>query len=1710
MNTHELPGFALSHTVYQGSETLVRRGRQMNDDSPVAVKMTHNENPTPRELGRLRREFDILNHVGHLPGVAKARALLPHGNGLALVLDDLGDTSLQHVLEAGRLDIATTLDIAISIADTLGSLHRLGVIHKDLKPRNVMVSPGPSAPRIIDFGISARISQEVQTALSATALEGTVAYMSPEQTGRINRMLDRRSDLYSLGVMLYEMLTGSLPFPGSDPAEVIHGHLTRVPTPPYLRAPSVPRGLSDIVMKLLAKLPEDRYQTADGLRRDLEVCAAQWAEAAQIEPFPLGRKDISDDLVIPQALYGRKPEVESLLATFGHAQRGDGQLVLISGYSGVGKSALVGELQKPIAQRGGFFASGKFDQVNRSEPLAPVAHAFRDLVRQILATPEAARVSWKAKLLEAVGPNGRLLFDLIPELEIVLGPQPEVQALPPTESRNRFSVLIQRFLRVFAAKAHPLVLFLDDLQWADPASLEMLGVLLGDPESKHLLIVGAYRDNEVDEAHPLVATLAEIRKTTKVVTLSLAPLDLRSTTELCADALRTRPADVAPLAAVIAEKTQGNPFFVIQFLRYLHEERLISFDAQAGRFTWDVDRVREAKVTDNVVELMLGKLSRLAEHTRRALELASCIGHSFDLGTLATIANAKPSKVAADLRDALTEGLVIPLDGDYRLVDASESFASAAEGQKVSYRFLHDRVREASYARIREETKQSLHLTIGRLLWERSGKDPHDEDLFEIVRHLNQGEAKIDDSQERADIAALDLRAGRRAKAATAYAAAFAHFEAGVSLLGKSGWEDHYDLCFALHVEGAESAYLSGKDELAEARFDALLPRAKTNLEKASILRLRVGLAATRGKFSDAVKAGLDALALLGITFPEKLEEQQAAFGAGLVKVAESLAGRNVDDLVDLPDMKDPAHRLSLQLLADLTVPIYFVATALWAPIVFKMVEISLEHGNSDVSGFAYMTYGFLNAVFLGQVDTGYSFGRLALAVDERQKGVAYTCKINVLFQGMVYLREPARRTNFYAQRVWQIGLETGDFVSVSSISFSATINKLFFGCELSEVRDDADKGVALTRRTKDQVALGVLNVVKRVLANLRGQTTSRSSLSGDSFDEVAFRKNLNEKDESNVVGYFHLLRMFVRYLHGDYVGAAEDLVETEKASAVMVGNFAASQISPYAVLTLLRLPPEADPEKAAARAASIASHKAKITGLATICPTNYQQWLLLIEAEEARAAGKYEAAIDLCDKAIELTDTSEVLPTAMIANELAANMWVALGKPKLARPYMTDAYTGYRRWGATAKAEDLARDYAELLPRHDGLRRSTSSSSSSSSSSGLTTHGTTLFGTTIGSIREAALVVRAAQAIASEIALPKVIERLMKVVLENVGATRGALVLSRGDRLTIESQFEVSPEKIEVGLARSLDSADDMAVSVILAVTRTLDSVIVDDTHADGRFPTDPYVIARRARSILCLPLLHQGRLVGLLYLEHALMPAAFVSARVELVELFAAQAAVAIENALLIADVQQANDDVRRTNERLEAEVAARTDELRKKNQALGDANARLSLELEEREKTERERASLQEQMITAQRERLLEMSTPLIPITDRIVVLPLIGTVDAERAQQVLEVALDGATRYQASVVILDITGMKHVDTQVVGSLMNTAAALRLLGAHAVLTGIRPEVAHTMVELGVDLTGLVTKSTLKSGIAYALDHSGAEEGSLAGKSRSTSRRR
>ncbi|NUQ75829.1 MAG: AAA family ATPase [Polyangiaceae bacterium] len=1637
-----LPDYTLDQVLFDGPDITIYRGRR-RDGLPVAIKTPRSEHPSPRQLAMLRHEH-LLTRDLDVPGVVRSYGLEKVGWSAALILEDFGGRPLSDLRLEGSLDLKRALGIAISIAETLGEIHGRRVIHKDIKPQNILVNPDTGWVKLTDFGIAARLSEEMQQALSPDLLEGTLAYMSPEQTGRMARPLDNRTDFYSFGVTLYELFTGALPFSSEDPMELVHSHIARIPVPPHERSPAVPEALSKIVMKLLAKDAEDRYQGALGVKADLHECLARLSARGSIAPFPLGRHDVASTLRTPHTLYGREAETAELLRAFERCRRRELELMLIAGYAGVGKSALVASIHRDIALGGGYFTTGKSNQLGLNAPYAIVVEALRQLLRRILTEPESAVARWRSELSAAVSPNGRLLIELIPELEQLIGPQPAVPELGPTESQNRFDLLFQSFLRAFSKAEHPLVLFLDDLQWADPASLRVLELLSADPEGGHLFIIGAYRDHEVGPGNPFGLALAGLREArARVTEITLKPLKLTDAAQFVADTLGCEKTAVAPLSALAFEKTDGNPFFLGQFLRGLATEGLLHFNVEKGTWSWDIERIRATAATENVVDFMTRKVRRLRPEAQRVLRLAACIGHTFDLDTLTAVSGLRRAGTAAQLWEALREGLVTPLSAEYKLVAGAAGEEAEEptphEAFRVDYKFVHDRVQQAAYSMIDEADRPRIHLDVGRLLLSQGGADARGERLFEIVDHLNMGAPLIEDPAERLDLARSNCFAGTRAKTGTAYEAAIKYLRRGAALIGEDGWGAHYELLFALNKELAECEYLIGNHERALALFHDLVGRARSNMDRAQIYSLLVVLHHMGIRIADALEAGRSGLALFGISMPETEEQAMAAMGAGLDEVAKAMAGRRIESLIDAPALTDPARLIQLKILGRMVAPATATGpgTLIW--VVLKMVAFSLEHGHADVSCHAYAVYGYILCGAFGRYAEARALAKLAVTLVEKLGSPEVRCKVYLTLGCFDHFFEPAAKVVEHFVRARRAGIESGDLVFGCASGGQIGEIRLRSGDELSSVRAGLEADLAVARRAKDSVSSAHMTLSLRMIASLEGRTEHLGSISDGSFNEEEWLAELKRGGGRILVPYYYTAKLTLAVLHEDYAGAmaAADLAEENIGASA--GIYFSNEIPFYGGIAAAALMSTAEGPEKERYAARLSAWRAKTAVLAELCPLAHRPKHLLLSAEAARVEGRHGEARELYDEAIDAAREGQTMSHWALANEFCAKYYLNRGKEGIAREYLTAARQGYFRWGATAKTRDLVKRYGFLIMGARGAGEA----------AGLhpTITATTSFSPSITLDRAALL--KAAEVIAGEISLDKLVQRVMRLAVESGGATRGVLILSRDGELKVEAAEAVDA-------VDTADSEIDFPETIVQLVARTGSPVVLDDAAGDPGFGADPYLKSRRTKSILCLAMTHQGRLSGVLYLENSASAGAFTPARVDLCGFIAAQAAISIENALLIADI-------------------------RRRSEALTEANERLERELLERRQAEEAQAEL--------RRELLRVQTPLIPITDQVMVMPIIGAVDEPRARQILETALAGVHSSRAKVVILDITGVEVINASVMDSLVGTARALALLGAQAVITGMRPLVARQLVELGSDFASILTLRTLEDGIHFAL---------------------
>jgi predicted ATPase/class 3 adenylate cyclase/tRNA A-37 threonylcarbamoyl transferase component Bud32 len=1504
-----ISGYQIIEQLYESENSLVYRGRRLSDDQPVILKLLKEAYPSPEMIAWFTREYEVTRDL-KLVGVASAYALETDQHQWVMVLEDFGGESLRRLGLIGKVHLEEFLAIAIEVTEFLGYIHQQNIMHKDINPANIVYNPVTKEVKLIDFGIATVLTRENPTFRNPNVLEGTLAYMSPEQTGRMNRAMDYRTDFYSLGVTFYELLSGRLPFLTDDVLEMVHCHIAKQPSPPHEVRPDIPRAVSDIILKLMTKNAEDRYQSAFGLKTDLENCLHQLRTSGTIEPFEPGQYDLSDRFLIPQKLYGREDEIATLLAAFERVSAGTSEMMLVTGYAGIGKSALVQELYKPMTHRRGYLIAGKFDQFQRDTPYAGFIQACRGLMRQILTESEEQIIAWQEKLRTALGSNGQVIIEVIPEVEFVIGPQPDVVVLGPAEAQNRFNLVFLDFISVFTRPEHPLVVFLDDLQWADGASLKLIELLMTASSSQYLFLIGAYRDNEVDAGHPLSLTLSAMHyAAAKMNTIALVPLDIPAVTRMVSETLHCTPEQAYALAEMVHIKTGGNPFFINEFLKSLYVEELITFDYTRGRWQWDLDQIQAQEMTDNVVELMAGKIQQLADHTQAVMKLASCIGNQFDLMTLAMASQKLPGETAHDLSEALTEGLVLPLGDSYKLM--ALDVPGLEYELTADYKFAHDRIQQAVYSLIPEQDREEVHWRLGQLFLQNILPESQEERIFDIVNQLNQGRAFITTQAERLDVVELNLLAGKKAKSSAAYEPAFRYLRIAVELLGDDTWQSHYDLTLDLYTEAAEAAYLTGDFDEMERLAAVVLDHARTILDKVKVYESRIQSFTAQSKQMEAVQTALDVLKMLGVSFPDHPGPDDIM--RGLEETRTALAGNRIEDLYNLPEMTDPDKLAAMRIMTIVVNAAYVAVPELMSLITFKMVYISVTYGYTSVSAHAYASYGLIlcgeSDEAIGDIEYGYRFGQLALRLLERFNAKELKPRTLMVVNNFIrHWKEHVRETLQPLLEAYQTGMETGDLVFAAIALYVYSSLSFFTGKQLSRLEQEMASYNDILSRIKQARALYMNGLYRQVVLNLMGKSANTCKLVGTSYNEDTMLPIHTEANDRTAIYYVHFNKLILCYLFQDYEEAARHAAIAEQYSRSAVGSFAIVLFHFYDALAQLAIFHTVRRAEQKRILEKVGVHQEKIRTWANYAPMNHLHKYYIIEAELARVNYRDGEAREWYDKAIAMAQENKYLNEEALAQELAFMFYMAKGLPKLAQPYLRDAHYAYMRWGAQAKVSDLENRYAHLLFQSDSGRGDANSSSTTTTR----TTTTTSTGHTTSNILDLPSVLKASQAISGEIVLDSLLSKMMRILIENAGAERGVLILDKDGAWAIEAEGTIESEEVTVLQSIFLDATSNvpLPLSVINYVVRTRQTIVLSDATQEGQFMQDPYIVTRSPRSILVTPLLNQGKLIGLLYLENNLTSGAFTSDRLELLNLLSSQVAISIENARLYNNLQESLD--------------------------------------------------------------------------------------------------------------------------------------------------------------------------------------------------------
>ncbi|WP_225409579.1 trifunctional serine/threonine-protein kinase/ATP-binding protein/sensor histidine kinase [Stigmatella hybrida] len=1529
-------GYTFHETIHESSRSMLVRATRLKDECPVILKLPGSDYLDRRRTLEIQREYAIARRVEG-DGIIQVFGVEEFTDRAALVLEDFGGRSLHHLLEErGALGVETFLDYAIRITTALGHIHRHGVIHKDIKPQNIIVNPDTGLLKIADFSISVAIAVEAVTPDNPTVLTGTLAYMAPEQTGRMNRGVDYRADFYALGATFFELLTHRHVFESETPLELLHAHVAQMPPSPRELVPAIPEPISAIVVKLLAKDPEARYQTAFGLIADLEECRRRLKEWQLVSSFPLGTSDRTHQFRLPQGFYGRAADVDQLKEAHERAVKGSSELLFITGSPGIGKSSLVNELHRVTAAHQGLFATGKCDPLQRGVPFDAVHQVLNHLVQQMSEEggPETARV--QRRLKDALGVNTSVLVQAVPEVRALLGEQPPPTPLPSSESRNRLNRVLVQALQAFTRPERPLVIFLDDLQWADVATLSWMQSLACEPDSHHLLLLCAYRSTELSPSHPLEQALASLRSAeSPFQEIRVSPLGIEEVVRMVREATSAEPLNALELGQLLHARTGGNPFAVREFLRFLHDQRLLRFDASAGRWDWDLAQIDAREIPNDVADLMAAEIRRLPPETTEVLQYAACLGSVFHFKDLTVVRQATAAETARTLWSAIEQGLVLPLSKDYLLLDPQGGLVLPAD-LELTFRFLHERVRQAAYLQLPQEERAGRHTQIGlRLLEDARAAGAIEARAFNILPHVAYAPEQVSTAALRQELADLHLKAGRQAKASGAYRTACNLFRTGIALLDVTAWRDEYERILPLQLELAESSYLAGDFAAASTGFATLLEQARSVAQKADVLAMRATLASLNSQHTEAIQLGLEGLRLLGVDLPA--EPGQAELGQELTAVAERLQGRRAAALLGLPPMSDPNQELALNLLASIAASAYMVHQGLFALLALRIVRISLEHGHSSLSAFGYVIYGVLLSSVIDDPATGSEFGQLAVELSARFRAPMLHARVRYLRAGLIdHWTRNAREGISEFTEAYKGSMESGDWIYAGHCVIVRLWRRLSVGDPLKELQAENGRFIEFLQTKRDPDALEMFLAAHRTVLALTGseepllQSTPRS--------------------EGNTARAYQALGELERlYLLSTPQEALAKAEEAEPLLPFVAGLFQVATFAFYHALSAVAVSTGESEERREELLQVAERHRAFLEKCARRNPGSFAPYFLLVSAEKAQAKGHDDEALVTFERAIAAARESGFLGVEALACELTFRFLTLRERRIIASAYLLEALYAYERWGATGKTRLLTQEQSNLLmsqgstlrywnPKARGGTTATERGATTHPSTQPSTHPNTHPTSPTSPTNSESLVesldmasaMKASQAISSEILFPQLVDNLIHVIMESAGAQRGVLALKRGADYFVEASGEVRRRDMAPEPPHLLSQSSALCRPVVEQALRAGTPVLLDDASSTAPYQNDEYVIRNGVRSVLCMPIRHRGQTLGLFYLENNLTPGAFNASRLKVLGMLTAQASISIEN----AELYRRLEDYSHT---LEERVADRTQELHSKNAEL-----------------------------------------------------------------------------------------------------------------------------------------------------------------------------
>jgi len=1491
---NSFPGLKVISCIYESTTTKIYRCQKIAEALAVIVKASNQDYPTKEILDHFRHEYEIAQML-NFEGIIEMYALQQVNKNLIIVMEDFDAVSIQQLIAQKQLSLDRIIHIAISICSILGKIHDQRIIHRDINPGNILYNQKSNIIKMIDFGLASRFNDNKKK-IDSDKIPGTLAYIAPEQTGRMERSVDYRSDYYAFGASLYEMMTGRLPFVTKDPLRLIHCHIAKSPLAPHELNMDIPKSVSNIVMKLMAKNPEDRYQNINGIQVDLKKCLNQLKKTGQISDFIMGQQDIPHHFQLPKKLYARDEESSHLFSiykrmisslsekpsTADNTATGQSEMILIQGETGMGKTALVEHFKEGLHQNFPnnqiFFISGKNDRFSRNTPYAALVAAFSELVRHLLKMDEPQLVQWRLKLKSALGENGQLIINVIPEIEWIIGEQPVLENLSPSELQNRFEYVFHKFIMTFADLDNPLIIFIDDLQWIDQASLKLIQLILTNSKIV-LFFLGAYRPGKITDKHILFQTINKIKsENIPVTTIFLHPLSHRHIHLLISETFHCSPEYAKILSDIVQDKTQGNPFFINELITAIYEKKLIQLTDEGWQ--WDIVKIKQTETTDNIAQLMSDKIKRLSESTRLFIQVAACIGTRFSKMNVSQIFSEGNINIDDCISESINEGII---------VESKESLSDYDSCAITAYHFVYDRVRQAAYSMMPEKKRQQFHKKIGQYLLKTSSDNQRKARIFDIVNHLNNCSETMTHTDEKIQLAELNREAGLRAKSSTAYDAAFIYFITGIGQLVENDWNDFYELTSSLYLEASETAFLKGNFDEMLRLSENVLNHSSQLMDQVKVYEIRLQAYKMQDKKIEAIEIGQKVLAMLGVSIPKHARKMNAVIA--ILRIYFGITGKRIDRLIDLPEMTDPKQRAVSRILTYVGTAFYISAPEILPIIVSEQIRIFAKYGHTPASSATYAAYGIILCGMLNDLENGYQYGRLSMSLMKKFKTKKYWAKTMFRVGSFIlHWKEHLRNTLPLLEEACLLGVETGD-IEFSMYSRSVFgVYSFFAGIDLMTIDNKVKKITEKTPQLKHLTAQYYKNLLQQLITNLTTSNKTPWILSGEHYqEETALSSHIESKDKT-VTALLLFIKGYINNIFYRYDDALKSMDTAEKYLGSVLSTFVIPCYYFHDALIRLAIYDHSTRVDQRKHMKRILNDQKKIKTWAKHAPMNHLHRYHLIQAEIYRVQNNIQEAMDQYDQAIHLAGKNQFLNDEALANELAARFFLQHQKQKHAIPYLLDSYNAYQHFGMKAKTNHLLAEYP-YIKDYLQLMEQNASWQILHTDNRTFQHG----------LQDIDLlsIMKASTSISEEIVYSSLLEKLMTVVIENAGATRGCLLLIHNETLFIEAEIaDMDKQKVHLE-SIALTSRTDLPIQLINYVRRTYKDTLLKDASNEGDFTSDPYIRDQQVQSLMCMSILHHGTLTGLLYLENNRMTGAFTDKQVQILKLIASQAAISIENA-------------------------------------------------------------------------------------------------------------------------------------------------------------------------------------------------------------------